>query len=229
MKAKTTIVITNLCDDVVEVLVVDNFKPESIESSRSETVEVKSRKGSISMSLEHPSAQLSKPIDKLVRQAKSRLSAISNLTSVVSGRPSDIQPQQQLLPQDKLKTQQLFLTFTCLTQSICIYERRVKQHVNAKLQQLDIRNVDNDLIAPQEWYSSLKRGTLVMIRATLHAFNWKERRVYQLNAHTIRVMDPSNLKTVRDHWLLSILPGQPNARTIGDVAVLPALGTNEMD
>ncbi|KAG1727369.1 uncharacterized protein EDB91DRAFT_1208287 [Suillus paluster] len=68
------------------------------------------------------------------------------------------------------------------------------QHVNAKLRQLDIRNVDNDLIAPQEWYSSLKRGTLVMIRATLHTFNWKECRVYQLNAHTIRVMDPSNLE-----------------------------------
>ncbi|KAG1752318.1 uncharacterized protein EDB91DRAFT_1195154 [Suillus paluster] len=68
------------------------------------------------------------------------------------------------------------------------------QHVNAKLRQLDIRNVNNDLIAPQEWYSSLKCGTLVMIRATLHDFNWKERRVYQLNAHTIRVMDPSNLE-----------------------------------
>ncbi|KAG1727366.1 uncharacterized protein EDB91DRAFT_1086441 [Suillus paluster] len=60
----------------------------------------------------------------------------------------------------------------------CIYECRVKQHFNAKLWQLDIRNVDNDLIVPQEWYSSLKRGTLVMIRATLHAFNWKERRKY---------------------------------------------------
>ncbi|KAG1887393.1 hypothetical protein F4604DRAFT_1675359 [Suillus subluteus] len=32
-----------------------------------------------------------------------------------------------------------------------------------------------------------------MVRATLHTFNWKERRVYQLNAHTIRVMDRSKL------------------------------------
>ncbi|KAG2135277.1 hypothetical protein DEU56DRAFT_737960 [Suillus clintonianus] len=77
------------------------------------------------------------------------------------------------------------------------------QHVNAKLRQLDIRNVDNELIAPQDWYSSLRRGTLVMIRATLHAFNWKERRVYQLNAHTIRVMDPSKLE-------IEPLNAQPN-------------------
>ncbi|KAG1793307.1 uncharacterized protein HD556DRAFT_1443734 [Suillus plorans] len=57
------------------------------------------------------------------------------------------------------------------------YGGELYQHVNAKL----------------HWYSSLRRGTLVMVRATLHAFNWKERRVYQLNAHTVRVMDPSKL------------------------------------
>ncbi|KAG1734242.1 uncharacterized protein EDB91DRAFT_1225736 [Suillus paluster] len=68
------------------------------------------------------------------------------------------------------------------------------QHVNAKLHQLDIRNVENVLIPPQEWYTSLKRGTLVMIRATLHAFNWKEHRIYQINAHTICVMDPSKFE-----------------------------------
>lgn len=51
------------------------------------------------------------------------------------------------------------------------------QHEKAKLRQLDIRNVDNDLIPPKDWYSELRRGTLVMVRATLHAFNWKERRV----------------------------------------------------
>jgi hypothetical protein len=58
------------------------------------------------------------------------------------------------------------------------------QHVNAKLRQLDIRNVENDLIAPQDWYSSLRRGTLVMVRATLHAFNWKERRVSKSQSQT---------------------------------------------
>lgn len=58
------------------------------------------------------------------------------------------------------------------------------QHINAKLRQLDIRNVENELIPPQNWYTSLKRGTLVMIRATLHAFNWKERRVSPTTHYT---------------------------------------------
>ncbi|KAG2146154.1 uncharacterized protein EDB93DRAFT_1104530 [Suillus bovinus] len=74
------------------------------------------------------------------------------------------------------------------------YGGELFQHVNAKLRQLDIRIVENDLIPPQDWYSSLRRGTLVMIRATLHALNWKERRVYQLNAHTIRILDESKLE-----------------------------------
>jgi hypothetical protein len=53
------------------------------------------------------------------------------------------------------------------------------QHSESKLRQLDIRDVDNELIAPQKWYDQLRRpgGTLVMIRATLHAFNWENRRV----------------------------------------------------
>lgn len=55
------------------------------------------------------------------------------------------------------------------------YGGELFQHVNAKLRQLDIRNVENNLIPPQDWYSELRRGTLVMIRATLHTFNWKER------------------------------------------------------
>ncbi|KAG1797593.1 hypothetical protein EV424DRAFT_1333334 [Suillus variegatus] len=74
------------------------------------------------------------------------------------------------------------------------YRGKLFQHINAKLRQLDIWNVDNILIPPQDWYSELRRGTLVMVRATLHAFNWKERRVYQLNAHTIRVLDESRLE-----------------------------------
>ncbi|KAG1795860.1 hypothetical protein EV424DRAFT_1353357 [Suillus variegatus] len=82
------------------------------------------------------------------------------------------------------------------------------QHVNAKLRQLDIRDVENQLIPPQNWYTSLKRGTLVMIRATLHAFNWKERRVYQLNGHTIRVLDASKLE-------VEPLSSQPNGFDIG--------------
>ncbi|KIK33907.1 hypothetical protein CY34DRAFT_98831 [Suillus luteus UH-Slu-Lm8-n1] len=63
------------------------------------------------------------------------------------------------------------------------YGGELYRHVNAKLRQLDIRDANNELIAPQDWYSSLRRGTLVMIRATMHAFNWKERRVSNLGCH----------------------------------------------
>ncbi|KAG2125169.1 hypothetical protein DEU56DRAFT_759412 [Suillus clintonianus] len=79
------------------------------------------------------------------------------------------------------------------------YRGDLFQHVNAKLRQLDI----SKLIVPADWYSSLRCGTLVMIRATLHTFNWKEHRVYQLNAHTICVMDPSELE-------IEPLSSQPN-------------------
>jgi hypothetical protein len=61
------------------------------------------------------------------------------------------------------------------------YGGDVFQHVNAKLPQLHIRDVDNKLIAPQNWYSALRLGTLVMVRVTLHAFNWKERRVREFS------------------------------------------------
>ena len=83
------------------------------------------------------------------------------------------------------------------------------KHVNAKLRQLDLRDINDDLIPPQEWYSQLRQGTFVMVRATLQAFNWDNRRVsqrivssvahnpnynkvYQLNAHTIRVLRDSD-------------------------------------
>ncbi|KAG1851154.1 hypothetical protein F4604DRAFT_1592499 [Suillus subluteus] len=91
------------------------------------------------------------------------------------------------------------------------YGGELYQHVNAKLRQLDIRDVKSKLIAPQDWYSSLRCGTLVMVRATLHAFNWKERRVYQLNAHTIHVMDPSKLE-------IEPLSSQPNGFEYGTSA-----------
>ncbi|KAG6372848.1 hypothetical protein JVT61DRAFT_7278 [Boletus reticuloceps] len=52
------------------------------------------------------------------------------------------------------------------------------------------------LIRPEKWYSALKQGTLVMVHATLHKFNWETRRfkVYQLNAHTIKILDGSTLE-----------------------------------
>ena len=52
------------------------------------------------------------------------------------------------------------------------YSRDLFRHVSAKLRQLNFRNVDDELITPDEWYSELRQGTLVMVRTTLHAFNW---------------------------------------------------------
>ncbi|KAG1742351.1 uncharacterized protein EDB91DRAFT_1081514 [Suillus paluster] len=73
------------------------------------------------------------------------------------------------------------------------YHGDLFQHKNTKLHQLNIRNIDNELVAPQDWYSKLQQGTLVMVRATLHAFNYENWRVYQLNAHTICILDRSKM------------------------------------
>ncbi|KAF8123679.1 hypothetical protein EV363DRAFT_1179422 [Boletus edulis] len=69
------------------------------------------------------------------------------------------------------------------------------KHMSAKLRQLDFRDVDDYLLHPEEWYSELRQGTLVMVRATLQVFNWDNRRVYQLNAHTMRVLRRSESET----------------------------------
>jgi hypothetical protein len=57
------------------------------------------------------------------------------------------------------------------------YGGEVFRRENASLRQLDFRDVDNELIHPNDWYSVLRRGTLVMARGTLHAYNWEGRRV----------------------------------------------------
>jgi len=43
-------------------------------------------------------------------------------------------------------------------------------HELAQLKQLNIRNEDNDLIAPWDLYNALKPGTLVLVDVTLHCF-----------------------------------------------------------
>ncbi|KAJ8597492.1 hypothetical protein M405DRAFT_855633 [Rhizopogon salebrosus TDB-379] len=73
------------------------------------------------------------------------------------------------------------------------YGGEVFRHENASLRQLDFRDVDNELIHPKDWYSVLRRGTLIMARGTLHAYNWEGRRVYQLSAQTIRVLKHSSM------------------------------------
>ncbi|KAJ7154986.1 hypothetical protein C8R43DRAFT_1126376 [Mycena crocata] len=73
-------------------------------------------------------------------------------------------------------------------------------HIKAKLVQLDVRDVNNKLIAPWNFYDALRPGTLVLILASLHCFlmtdenskDKKERKIYQINAHSIRVLSESD-------------------------------------
>ncbi|KAF8445032.1 hypothetical protein L210DRAFT_3502415 [Boletus edulis BED1] len=93
------------------------------------------------------------------------------------------------------------------------------RHVQAKLRQLDFRDVNDELIPPQDWYSQLRQGTLVMVRASLHAFNWDNRRVYQLNAHTVRVLLPS-LSDVEERKPTILDPDSSKKRTTSEAAAL---------
>ncbi|KAJ6560616.1 hypothetical protein DFH09DRAFT_1364770 [Mycena vulgaris] len=73
-------------------------------------------------------------------------------------------------------------------------------HVKAKLVQLDVRDKNNQLIPPWKFYDALKPGTLVLVMATLHCFlmqddsgkEKKERKIYQINAHSIKVLDEAD-------------------------------------
>ncbi|KAJ6473623.1 hypothetical protein C8R47DRAFT_987327 [Mycena vitilis] len=73
-------------------------------------------------------------------------------------------------------------------------------HTKAKLVQQDIRDVQNNLIPPWKIYDALRPGTLVLLLVSLHCFlmndeNGKEpkqRKIYQVNAHSIRVLSESD-------------------------------------
>ncbi|KAF8415486.1 hypothetical protein L210DRAFT_876882 [Boletus edulis BED1] len=91
------------------------------------------------------------------------------------------------------------------------------KHKNSMLKQLDFRDVDDSLIPPQRWYSSFRQGTLVMVRASLHAFNWESRRVYQVNAHTIKVLDGSTLE-VENRKQTELPSISPQMATCSDAA-----------
>ena len=51
------------------------------------------------------------------------------------------------------------------------------RHEAAKLKQLDFHDMEDELITPENWYSALRQGTLVMVHATLHTFNYETCRV----------------------------------------------------
>ncbi|KAG1846002.1 hypothetical protein C8R48DRAFT_678015 [Suillus tomentosus] len=87
------------------------------------------------------------------------------------------------------------------------YKGQLYQHNESKLRQLDIRDVDNALIHPTKWYSKLRRGALVLVNGTLHTFTMEDnRRIYHIHAHTIRVLDDSDLPM--EPRMLVTLPGE---------------------
>lgn len=49
------------------------------------------------------------------------------------------------------------------------------KHVNAKLIQLDIRDIDSNLIPPWDTYDVLRPGTVVLINITLHCWVIKDK------------------------------------------------------
>ncbi|KAJ7649355.1 hypothetical protein DFH06DRAFT_1420719 [Mycena polygramma] len=73
------------------------------------------------------------------------------------------------------------------------------QHNKAKLVQLDVRDVNNKLVGPWRFYDVLRPGTLVLVLASLHIFHMpigqdgkgRMRKIYQVNAHSVRVLSPS--------------------------------------
>ncbi|KAJ7643142.1 hypothetical protein DFH06DRAFT_1333925 [Mycena polygramma] len=72
-------------------------------------------------------------------------------------------------------------------------------HIKSKLVQLDVRDTQNNLIPPWKFYDALKPGTLVLALVSLHCFTMndesgkdvKQRKIYQVNAHSIRVLSDS--------------------------------------
>ncbi|KAJ7779035.1 hypothetical protein B0H16DRAFT_1711380 [Mycena metata] len=73
-------------------------------------------------------------------------------------------------------------------------------HLKSKLVQLDVRDTKNNIIPPWKFYEALRPGTLVLCLVSLHCFTMvddggkerKERKVYQMNAHSIRVLSESD-------------------------------------
>ncbi|KAG6915535.1 hypothetical protein DXG01_011032 [Tephrocybe rancida] len=61
--------------------------------------------------------------------------------------------------------------------------------VNNKLLQLDVRGLDNELVAPWTFHDTLKPGTLV----------------YQINAHSVRILDESDGDAI-----VPVMPSIPN-------------------
>ncbi|KAG6849603.1 hypothetical protein H0H93_007055 [Arthromyces matolae] len=64
------------------------------------------------------------------------------------------------------------------------------------LVQQDVRTEDGELVAPWLLYQALKPGVLILADCSLHVFLIKDkaftRKIYQINAHSIRILDGSD-------------------------------------
>ncbi|KAJ7893964.1 hypothetical protein B0H14DRAFT_3854465 [Mycena olivaceomarginata] len=72
--------------------------------------------------------------------------------------------------------------------------------IDGMLKQLDIRDAQNKLIAPWNNYIALCPGSLILAIISIHMYTFKsegndcdrDRKFFQLNAHSIRVLDESD-------------------------------------
>ncbi|KAJ7725232.1 hypothetical protein DFH07DRAFT_970948 [Mycena maculata] len=87
-------------------------------------------------------------------------------------------------------------------------------HVNAKLAQLDIRDANNQLIPPWKQYAALRPGSIVLASVTMHIYSFGQRKVFQLSAQTIKVLDES------DHPVATRI--RPVPRNLVDTPAYPA-------
>ncbi|KAJ7597833.1 hypothetical protein C8J56DRAFT_1042002 [Mycena floridula] len=77
------------------------------------------------------------------------------------------------------------------------YGGNIFAHQSALLRQLPVFHADDSLVAPWRLYGELRPGTLVIAHATLHCFKYaggggdKRRKIFQLNAHTVKILSPS--------------------------------------
>ncbi|KAJ7699759.1 hypothetical protein B0H16DRAFT_1749280 [Mycena metata] len=131
-------------------------------------------------------------IPKAVTTAKRRLDQVDDVKASPTGPSIDGKPEYS--PDDiKLGA---FYEPSILPD----YGGSYFNHTKAKLVQLDVRDIKNELIPPWKFYDALRPGTLVLCLVSLHCFSMtddggkerKERKVYQMNTHSIRVLSESD-------------------------------------
>ncbi|KAK7451258.1 hypothetical protein VKT23_012598 [Stygiomarasmius scandens] len=99
---------------------------------------------------------------------------------------------------------------------------------SVKVVQLDIRDPRGELIPPYDTWMWMTGGALVYVKATLHVFNMPNRKIYQINAASIQVLDsadglplypvikekPAKTLTGMDDWPLSVTELDADAEVV---------------